>query len=104
MDLYSLCPTGREISPCTCTPGMYNTIQVTCEGMDSFHDVIEALNGRFNPDLNINLTISFSKLLVSVDDAFSVRRRVGVYSAHCTQLLITNTRSLPAGHGESNVF
>lgn len=44
---------------------MSNTIQVTCEGMDSFHDVIEALNGRFNPDLDIKLTISFSKLLVS---------------------------------------
>lgn len=45
---------------------MSNTIQVTCEGMDSFHDVIEALNGRFNPDVNIKLTISYSKLMVSV--------------------------------------
>lgn len=44
---------------------MSNTIQVTCEGMDSFHDVIEALNGRFNPDVNIKLTISYSKLMVS---------------------------------------
>lgn len=52
---------------------MYNTIQVTCEGMDSFHDVVEALNGRFTPDMNIKLTISHSALLVSWSRVACVR-------------------------------
>lgn len=74
---------------------MSNTIQVTCEGMDSFHDVIEALNGRFNPDLNIKLTISFSKLLVSCNLAM---RSV------CPCLTRSPCVVPVLGYGESNVF
>ncbi|XP_055528966.1 insulin-like growth factor-binding protein complex acid labile subunit [Wyeomyia smithii] len=59
------CAVRREISPCTCSPhGLFaNTIEVKCEQMDSFHQVVDALQDRFTPDYNIWLTISHSQLL-----------------------------------------
>lgn len=58
------CAVRREISPCTCRhleerPG---SIQVTCERMTSFMQVVSALKDRFEEDITISLTISFSEL------------------------------------------
>ncbi|XP_058829046.1 insulin-like growth factor-binding protein complex acid labile subunit [Topomyia yanbarensis] len=59
------CAVRREISPCSCSPhGFFaNTIEVKCEQMESFHQVVDALQDRFTPDYNIWLTISHSQLL-----------------------------------------
>lgn len=58
------CAVRREISPCTCKhqeerPG---SIQVTCERMSSFVQVIAALKDRFEEDVTISLTVAYSKL------------------------------------------
>ncbi|XP_054276839.1 leucine-rich repeat-containing protein 1 [Macrosteles quadrilineatus] len=58
------CAVRREISPCTCKhheerPG---SIQVTCERMTSFMQVVTALKDRFEEDVTISLTISYSQL------------------------------------------
>lgn len=58
------CAVRREISPCTCAPhATYaNTIQVTCERMDNFTQVVTALENRFSPTFNIWLKITHSNL------------------------------------------
>lgn len=58
------CAVRREISPCTCRHQEENTgaIQVTCERMTSFSQVVNALQDRFEKDVVISLTISYSKL------------------------------------------
>ncbi|XP_038118189.1 leucine-rich repeat and death domain-containing protein 1 [Culex quinquefasciatus] len=66
------CAVRREISPCTCSPhGFFaNTIEVKCEQMESFHQVVDALQDRFTPDYNIWLTISHSQLLDLASQSF----------------------------------
>ncbi|XP_055628011.1 insulin-like growth factor-binding protein complex acid labile subunit isoform X1 [Toxorhynchites rutilus septentrionalis] len=66
------CAVRREISPCTCSPhGFFaNTIEVKCEQMESFHQVVDALQDRFTPDYNIWLTISHSQLLDLATQSF----------------------------------
>uniref|UniRef100_A0AAG5DG66 Uncharacterized protein n=1 Tax=Anopheles atroparvus TaxID=41427 RepID=A0AAG5DG66_ANOAO len=58
------CAVRREISPCTCSPRLFaNNIDVKCEQMESFGQVVNALQDRFTEDHNIWLTISHSQLL-----------------------------------------
>lgn len=66
------CAVRREISPCTCSPhGFFaNTIEVKCEQMESFNQVVDALQDRFTPDYNIWLTISHSQLLDLATQSF----------------------------------
>ncbi|XP_055603551.1 leucine-rich repeat protein soc-2 homolog [Uranotaenia lowii] len=66
------CAVRREISPCTCSPhGFFaNTIEVKCEQMESFHQVVDALQDRFTPDYNIWLTISHSQLYDLASQSF----------------------------------
>lgn len=58
------CAVRREISPCTCRHQEENAgaIQVTCERMTSFSQVVNALQDRFEKEVVISLTISYSKL------------------------------------------
>ncbi|GAB0100362.1 Leucine-rich repeat [Sergentomyia squamirostris] len=58
------CAVRREISPCTCAPHeMFpNTILVTCERMETFTQVVDALQDRFQPDVVIWLKITHSQL------------------------------------------
>ena len=58
------CGVRREISPCTCSPHeLYpSSIEVKCEQMESFGQVVNSLQNRFQPDFNIRLSISHSKL------------------------------------------
>jgi hypothetical protein len=58
------CAVRREISPCTCAPHdlFANTIQVTCERMESMDQVVNALSDRFSTDFNIWLKITHSQL------------------------------------------
>lgn len=58
------CAVRREISPCTCAPHemFHDTIQVTCERMESFTQVVDALTDRFAPENNIWLKITHSQL------------------------------------------
>lgn len=57
------CAERRDISPCTCSPmSRGRTIEVVCERMTSFGQVVTALRGRFKPDVHIALSISFSEL------------------------------------------
>lgn len=57
------CVVRKDISPCTCRmePGK-GAIQVTCERMTSFAQVVEALTDRFPPEQEISLKISYSEL------------------------------------------
>uniref|UniRef100_A0A336LY93 CSON008120 protein n=1 Tax=Culicoides sonorensis TaxID=179676 RepID=A0A336LY93_CULSO len=61
------CAQRREISPCTCAPHETypNTIQVTCERMDNFTQVVHALENRLpnTPEINIWLKITHSNLI-----------------------------------------
>lgn len=58
------CAMRKEIAPCTCSPhDMFpNTIQVHCERMESFGQIVDVLNNKFTPDKNIWLKISNSHL------------------------------------------
>lgn len=56
------CAERRDISPCTCSPMMRSNIVVQCERMTSFGQVVTALRGRFQPGVNIDLSVSFSQL------------------------------------------
>jgi len=58
------CSVRREISPCTCRvqEPHSNTIQVACERMTSFTQVVDALRGKFASDVEISLKIAFSRL------------------------------------------
>lgn len=56
------CSMRREISPCTCAhlelnPGL---IQVTCEKIESFGTIVNALQDKFDPETQIVLKIAFS--------------------------------------------
>lgn len=59
------CAQRREISPCTCAPHetYANTIQVTCERMDNFTQVVHALENRLPSNFNIWLKITHSNLM-----------------------------------------
>ncbi|XP_070490388.1 leucine-rich repeat protein SHOC-2 [Chironomus tepperi] len=59
------CAVRPEISPCTCAPNnMYaNTISVTCEKMESFNHVVNVLQNKFTPDIQIWLRITHSQML-----------------------------------------
>lgn len=59
------CAVRREISPCTCSPHQMfaNTISVTCEKMDSFNHVVDVLQDKFTPDLQIWLKITHSQMI-----------------------------------------
>lgn len=62
------CAVRREISPCTCRyedpPPLRSSkvITVVCEGMTSFQQVVTALQGKFETDVDIILKISHSAL------------------------------------------
>ncbi|XP_059613414.1 protein artichoke [Phlebotomus argentipes] len=58
------CAVRREISPCTCAPHetFPNSIVVTCERMETFSQVVDALQDRFQMDAVISLTITHSQL------------------------------------------
>uniref|UniRef100_A0A1B0CMI0 Putative secreted protein n=2 Tax=Lutzomyia longipalpis TaxID=7200 RepID=A0A1B0CMI0_LUTLO len=58
------CAVRREISPCTCAPheAYLNTIEVNCERMETFTQVVDALQDRFQPDIAIWLRITYSQL------------------------------------------
>lgn len=58
------CSARREISPCTCAPHdiMTDTIIVSCDGVGSFNQVVDALQNKISPDLNIWLKITHSQL------------------------------------------
>jgi hypothetical protein len=57
------CSLRREIAPCTCDL-LYapNTIQVTCDRMESFNQIVDVLRDKFSPDFNIGLKITNSLL------------------------------------------
>lgn len=59
------CAVRREISPCTCSPHpmFANTISVTCEKMESFSHVVDSLQDKFTPDLQIWLKITHSQMI-----------------------------------------
>jgi len=58
------CSVRREISPCTCRvqEPHSNTINVVCERMTSFAQVVDALRGKFASDDEISLKIAYSRL------------------------------------------
>jgi len=58
------CSVRREISPCTCRvqEPHSNTIQVMCDRMTSFTQVVDALRGKFASDVEISLKIANSRL------------------------------------------
>lgn len=56
------CAVRPEISPCTCELMMVNDIQLTCEKVESFHIIVDALKDKFQANLSIGLTISHSQL------------------------------------------
>lgn len=58
------CVARPEISPCTCATyeNAPNVIKITCEGVSSFNQVVDAIQNKFAPELNIWLTISHSQL------------------------------------------
>lgn len=62
------CAVRREISPCTCAPHetFPNTIVVTCERMETFTQVVDALQDRFQMDAAIWLKITHSQLEVNL--------------------------------------
>ncbi|XP_067613322.1 leucine-rich repeats and immunoglobulin-like domains protein 3 [Eurosta solidaginis] len=57
------CAVRPELSPCTCEP-IYadNYVELSCEKVDSFHQIVNALSNKFDPDVNISLKISHSQL------------------------------------------
>ncbi|XP_036336811.1 toll-like receptor 7 [Rhagoletis pomonella] len=57
------CAVRPELSPCTCEP-IYadNYVELSCEKVDSFHQIVDALSNKFDPDVNISLKISHSQL------------------------------------------
>lgn len=64
LSLAMSCSVRREISPCSCDvhPVSSNMIVLTCDGVDSFNRVFDALQNRFNPDLKIQLLVNRSQL------------------------------------------
>lgn len=58
------CAERRDISPCTCRPmhPSTRTIDIMCERMTSFGQVVSALQGRFQTDIQISLKVSYSQL------------------------------------------
>lgn len=58
------CSMRPEISPCSCSPHeiLNNTIHVTCEGLDSFNQVFDSLQNKFQNRENIWLKITKSQL------------------------------------------
>lgn len=64
LSLAMSCSVRREISPCSCDvhPSSSNMIMLTCDGVDSFNRVFDALQNRFNPDLKIQLLVNRSQL------------------------------------------
>ncbi|KAE8736696.1 hypothetical protein FOCC_FOCC017849 [Frankliniella occidentalis] len=57
------CAERRDITPCTCNPMTRSrSIEVMCERMTSFGQVVTALHGRFQPGVHIALSVSFSQL------------------------------------------
>lgn len=57
------CAVRPEISPCTCEP-IYasNTVDLSCEKVDSFHRIVDALSDKFDSNISISLQISHSQL------------------------------------------
>ncbi|XP_049313390.1 probable serine/threonine-protein kinase DDB_G0278509 [Bactrocera dorsalis] len=57
------CAVRPELSPCTCEP-IYadNYVELSCEKVDSFHKIVDALSNKFEPEVNISLKISHSQL------------------------------------------
>lgn len=61
------CVVRQSISPCTCTRySQHNTI-VDCNNMQTFSDVVDALQDRFASNHSIRLNIVDSILLVSIN-------------------------------------
>lgn len=61
LSLAMSCSVRREISPCSCDVN-HGKIVLTCDGVDSFNRVFDALQNRFNPDLKIQLEVKWSQL------------------------------------------
>uniref|UniRef100_A0A182QSH9 Uncharacterized protein n=1 Tax=Anopheles farauti TaxID=69004 RepID=A0A182QSH9_9DIPT len=94
------CAVRREISPCTCSPGLFaNTIDVKCEQMESFGQVVNALQDRFTEDHNIWLTISHSQLLDLAALSFSEMnmniKTLRINFDNLSQLPVSSFRNLP---------
>ncbi|KAL1117394.1 hypothetical protein AAG570_004720 [Ranatra chinensis] len=60
------CAVRKEISPCTCQNKPFisqgRTVDVSCERMTSFEQVLDAVKKKFEPDVQINMKISYSTL------------------------------------------
>uniref|UniRef100_A0A1B0A746 LRRNT domain-containing protein n=1 Tax=Glossina pallidipes TaxID=7398 RepID=A0A1B0A746_GLOPL len=57
------CAARPEISPCTCEPTFaHNYVDLSCEKVDSFHKIVDALSNKFDPNVKVNLKISHSQL------------------------------------------
>lgn len=57
------CAARPEISPCTCDPVFSNTyLELACEKVDSFHQIVGALTGKFDQSHNVSLKITHSNL------------------------------------------
>lgn len=57
------CSVRPEISPCTCEPTYaHNYVELSCEKVDSFHTIVDALSNKFEPYVNISLKITHSQL------------------------------------------
>lgn len=58
------CSMRPEISPCSCAPHniLNNTINVTCDGLESFNQVFDSLHNKFPNGEKIILHITKSQL------------------------------------------
>ncbi|XP_053675779.1 insulin-like growth factor-binding protein complex acid labile subunit [Anopheles nili] len=94
------CAVRREISPCTCSPSFFgNNIDVKCEQMESFGQVVNALQDRFTEDHNIWLTISHSQLLDLASLSFWEMnmniKTLRINFDNLSQLPVSSFRNLP---------
>ncbi|XP_034106062.1 LOW QUALITY PROTEIN: insulin-like growth factor-binding protein complex acid labile subunit [Drosophila albomicans] len=57
------CSVRPEISPCTCETGKApNHVELACEKLESFNAVVDSLANKLNPDVSIDLKITYSQL------------------------------------------
>ncbi|KAH8365885.1 hypothetical protein KR093_006907 [Drosophila rubida] len=57
------CSVRPEISPCTCETGKaINHVELACEKLESFNAVVDSLANKLNPDVSIDLKITYSQL------------------------------------------
>ncbi|KAH8398780.1 hypothetical protein KR222_003528 [Zaprionus bogoriensis] len=57
------CSVRPEISPCTCETGKaVNHVELSCQKLESFNAVVDSLANKLNPDMKIDLQITYSHL------------------------------------------